>query len=1626
MMTIPQVPRACVAAVCWLLMAAAPAIAQPHLHIDTPGAGAQLAQPFMIAGWTVDWQPSVNSGIDAVHVYAAGPIGPGVFLGAAQLGIARPDVGQAFGQPRFNNSGYQFVVNGLPAGNYTFGLFAHSSVSGGWGGPYIFSATIHGAPLVYIDAITTGLQPFVLTGAAGDPQAVSDSGVSTVHVYANPVGGGAATFLGAAQMGVARPDIAAQFGQQFLHSGWQIPVTGLPPGQYTIAAYALGSYTGQWGALGTPIVAIQNNVRYLLEAPQNESSVLQPFAVSGGAADLAASPGSTGIDAVHVYARRVGASNQILLGAATYGIPRPDLAQQAGSAQFTNVGFSLPGIASLAPGAYDLITYLHSTVSGAWTAVVTRIYVDQRVAAPVASPPSGEYGAPITVQISTATPNATIRFTTDGSEPTEQSPAYTGPIQLASSGSGRVKAFRQGFIPSETVSLNYTFRAATPRVSPPSGTYEGEVTVVATSDTPGAVIRYSMSGADPTESSEVLTGPVTLRSSVSFRLRAFRPGWAPSAVLSGTYSIIPGAPVFSIPSGSYTAPQTVAMTTITSGATIRYTLDGSEPTTGSAPYSGPLLIARPSTLKARAFDAAGAGSSTSLLALAYETLPPVFTPPGGTLTDGPVNVSVTSATPGAVVRFTENGSEPTEASPVWSGQRSLSANAVFKAKAFKEGWPASETAEAVYVFQVATPTVEPVSGTYASPLSVSAASSTSQTVLRYTINGSDPTETSSVLAGSLVMPMGTSTLRVRAFRTGWSPSEVVTRSYLVASSVAPTPQVSPAPGVHDIGVKITMTVSGTATIRYTLDGTEPHESSPVYSSPITLTEPKTVRARAFRTGSVPSNIAGGDYVLRLPPPSVSPAAGQYSSAVTVAVSHSDSSTTRRYTTDREEPAETSTAVPTGGIRVTSTTTVKVRAFKTGWAPSNTVTRTYTVGGPPPPSPVTLQQTAPVPGQVVPAGSSVSIAAVGASLNAGSIAVFHNDVDVTARASRTASAITIPAILVGGLNTITIWGLDQFGLAVGASFDIVAASATLTVRVRSTGGAPLAGASARVPLPDYIGESQAFTNTSGVAVLYLPPNAPRDLTVEAAGYHTVFRNVGAAPAVDVFLSPINENFQAGFEDLEANFPSQAYFVSHIEGRRGWTCDPLCHTPTAADGTRAQTGNWGPAADVTVSDNDLTLTNWHLPAQPWVRRTFRPTPGAKSVTVRYKVASHTQQGFYHVSLRALRSNRYLEHATYMWALQQQGLAPPDFTYIESYWITLRLDLAPEDDEVQLVAALEPGRADGTLATWINIDQVVVEGLNLTTARLLDPHGPTRLGEDLQFLSVGEPDTASATTRVYGILTFSGSIGQVVSAVNLEVSDSSGVRARVPIKSDAAALVVNRPINSGALTTGASRELFEFTTGHMRAFGRDGEEQLGLRVVATDSAGRVVASTVQNARSVWKMTDIRPGVARYGTRDSSQCLFVSIVWPCLGDAWARPGVQDILRDAATTLSQPGPAGRQAEQLQVNDISNMNGGLFPGHNTHRRGTFVDALIEEYLNRDASVATRLIAVATELDRVATSKGWRLSRILVSFDSNDPFARALVGQTINGRSASDVIRRDPSTVHANHFHVEFEPPANLR
>lgn len=243
----------------------------------------------------------------------------------------------------------------------------------------------------------------------------------------------------------------------------------------------------------------------------------------------------------------------------------------------------------------------------------------QTVATPVISPAAGTYASAQSVTITCATSGAQIRYTTDGSEPTTSSALYSAALTVSTTTTVKAKAFKSGMNNSATATAAYTIgttqTVASPVFSPAAGTYTSAQSVTITSATSAAEIRYTTDGSEPTTSSSLYTAPITINTTTTVKAKAFKSGMTASVTATATYTISStqtvASPVFNPAGGTYTSTQSVTITCATSGAQIRYTTDGTEPTASSALYSAALTISSTTTVKAKAF-VSGMNSSATI------------------------------------------------------------------------------------------------------------------------------------------------------------------------------------------------------------------------------------------------------------------------------------------------------------------------------------------------------------------------------------------------------------------------------------------------------------------------------------------------------------------------------------------------------------------------------------------------------------------------------------------------------------------------------------------------------------------------------------------------------------------------------------------------------------------------------------------------------------------------------------------------------------------------------------------------------------------------------------------------------------------------------------------------------
>jgi glucose/arabinose dehydrogenase len=202
-------------------------------------------------------------------------------------------------------------------------------------------------------------QPFAVGGWALDLASTTGTGVGSVQITVFPTSG-APTSLGPAAP-ETRDDVGAAFGPQFTQSGFGLVITGLTPGHYRIEAAANSTVVSGTVLTQSVDVDVLSGADLAVDEPQPNQTLRGPFAISGWGLDHSAS-GSTGVDAVHVWAFPAGAGDPRFIAAASYGRERADVAAVFGS-QFLDSGWRVDG-ALLDPGDWTIVVFLHSGLTG--------------------------------------------------------------------------------------------------------------------------------------------------------------------------------------------------------------------------------------------------------------------------------------------------------------------------------------------------------------------------------------------------------------------------------------------------------------------------------------------------------------------------------------------------------------------------------------------------------------------------------------------------------------------------------------------------------------------------------------------------------------------------------------------------------------------------------------------------------------------------------------------------------------------------------------------------------------------------------------------------------------------------------------------------------------------------------------------------------------------------------------------------------------------------------------------------------------------------------------------------------------------------------------------------------------
>ena len=285
----------------------------------------------------------------------------------------------------------------------------------------------------------------------------------------------------------------------------------------------------------------------------------------------------------------------------------------------------------------------------------------------------------------TAAEGAVIRYTLDGEVPTSASAIYEAPVTLTKAVTVKAIAEKDGYTSSSVATDSYK-----PVLDKPEIKVSGNKVTITAAD--GAVVYYTLDGGTPSDKAAKYESEITLAKSAMVKAIAVKDGFENSDVAAKEVKLALDKPVIKVSGNKVTI-------TAADGAVVYYTLDGGTPSDKAAKYEKEITLAKSATVKAIAVKNGFENSDVSVRDVVLAAATPVISIKDGT-------AEIKTATVGADIYYTTDGSVPTAKSLKYSKPFMTDGIKVLKAIAVKNGYENSAVASEDVLVTAATQAIK--------------------------------------------------------------------------------------------------------------------------------------------------------------------------------------------------------------------------------------------------------------------------------------------------------------------------------------------------------------------------------------------------------------------------------------------------------------------------------------------------------------------------------------------------------------------------------------------------------------------------------------------------------------------------------------------------------------------------------------------------------------------------------------------------------------------------------------------------------------------------------------------------------------------------------------------------------
>ena len=484
----------------------------------------------------------------------------------------------------------------------------------------------------------------------------------------------------------------------------------------------------------------------------------------------------------------------------------------------------------------------------------------------IADVKGGSYNQTKVVNISANKECAVIYYTTDGSDPTETSNKYTGPIFISSQGTTILKFIATDGAGnwSDIYTETYAIDTTAPKVwaDHKGGVYNTGVTVTLESDDKNANIYYRINDGEE----QLYSSPITIDSEgtteLTYRAVDESGNWADA--LLETYTIdLPPEVWDNTEGGLYDHTVSISLDSNDEKAKIYYTLNGTNPKLYGKLYTGPISIGAEGTTELAYVAVDESGNWSDIYAETYTidtTAPKLWADPEGGIYSDVISVTLNSDDD-ADIYYTTDGSDPSIYGQLYTDPIEISdeGHTVLKYVAVDAAGNLSDIYAELYTIDTTAPDVWPDTdgGLYNHNVTLTLESDDESADIYYTF---DDWKTSHRYTNPITLTDGNTKITYFAIDSAGNLSDDYIE-YFTIDTKPPVASVNIKGGLYNTTKTITLSMNEPGKTYYTLNGTVPTSKSTLYTGPITISSTTTLRFISIDTAGNLSPVYTEKYTI---------------------------------------------------------------------------------------------------------------------------------------------------------------------------------------------------------------------------------------------------------------------------------------------------------------------------------------------------------------------------------------------------------------------------------------------------------------------------------------------------------------------------------------------------------------------------------------------------------------------------------------------------------------------------------------------------------------------------------------------------------------------------------------------